>query len=355
MSNRKVKRPKKRSTNTAFVPLLNVWRKQYQVLAQYLRSEDAKDLELYQQCQQRWVKSVQKSFASQKLNAILNSSPFSDQKEKSYCVRDAINVCSDWQSKGKHIRVWGVSVTGSVGHLLAVARSGNDLANSVHQTIGSPVAFVGAFPLHVACLLSPQAVGDISEFACTQLFDDNNVVVPEQQEKLLKQLEPYLFQSHCDLEKIATATDTAMGTMVLTFVSVENSDAPLIYNGRIGSDQSNTWSTCVNQWKVHNETAQVFFTIPEQWTRSVVLGLKTYTDFIWGMNARMDNKSEKVLDVERVFVEYLDNSIVLDAHTSNEYFATVHLPTETTMWPLHIALDDLQERGIRFLSKTETP
>lgn len=355
MSNRKTNRSKKRSTNTAFVPLLNVWRKQYHVLAQYLRSEDAKDLELYQQCQQRWVKSVQKSFASQKLNTVLNSSPFTDQKEKSYCVRDAINVCSDWQYKGKRIRLWGVSVTGSVGHLLAVARSGNDLANGVHQTIGSPVAFVGAFPLHIACLLSPQAVGDISEFASTALFDDNSEVIAEQQEKLLKQLEPYLFQSHCDLEKIATAADTSMGTMVLTFVSVEKADSTSIYNGRISAEQSNVWSACVNQWKDSNETAQVFFTIPEQWTRSVVLGLKTYTDFIWGMNARMDNKIEKVLDVDRVFVEYLDNGIVLDAHTSNGYFATAHLPTETTMWPLHIALDDFQERGIRLLSKTETP
>lgn len=351
-SKRKTKRSQNRSS--AFMPLLNVWRKQYQVLAQYLHSEDAKDLEIYNQCHTRWIKNVQNNFASQKLNTVLNNSAFSDQKEKSYCVRDAINVCSDWTHKGKHIRLWGVSVTGTVGHLLAVARSGNDLADSVHQTIQSPVAFVGAFPMHIACVLSPQAIGDMSTFACTGLFDNNNMVVAEQQEKLLKQLEPYLFQSHCDLEKIANASDTSMGTMVLTFASVETSDASPLYNGRMNAEQSNIWSSCINQWKEKNETPHVFFTIPEQWTRSVVLGLKTYTDFIWGMNARVDNKVEKVLDIDRVFVQYLENAIVLDAHTRNEYFATVHLPPETTMWPLRIAFDDFQERGIRFLSKDES-
>lgn len=339
-----------KKTNSGFVPLVQTWRKQYQVLAQYLRTEDPKDLKVYQECQKRWVKNAKKVFAGQNINTVLNGSTFANQKEKSYCVRDAINVCSDLGGT-KAIRLWGVSVTGSVAHLLAVARSGNDLASCVSQTIDAPVAFTGAFPLHVASLLSPQAIGDISKFAATSLFDDNNAVISEQQNTLLKNLEPYLFQSHCDLEKIASASDTSMGTIILTFASVDAQEKSALYEGKINAKQSEAWSLGVANWKKENEIAQVFFTIPEQWSRCVVLGLKTYIDFIWGMNARIDNKPQKVLDVDRVFVEYLEKEIVLDAHTPEGFFATVRLPVETTMWPLLICLDDLQDRGIRLLDK----
>lgn len=352
----KHKRDKKRSTakNSAFLPLLQTWRKQYEVLAQYFESGDQKDLQLYKQCHQRWITHVKKAYANNNLNTLLNNSTFSEQKEKSYCVRDAINVCSDWSKSNKHTRLWGVTVTGSVGHLLAATRTGNEIADMVAQTIDAPVAFVGAFPMHIACLLSPQAIGDISEFASTSLFDDNNVVIPDAQQKLLKRLEPYLFQSHCDLEKISNQSATAMGTVILTFASVEQPEPLQLYEGKVHSQQSQMWSEQIAQWKSHQEIHQLFFTLPEQWSRSLSLGVKTYMDFVWAMNARMDNRTSKVLDIDRVFVDYQKNAIVLDAHTPEGYFATVELPVETTMWPLHICLDDLQERDIRLLSNRHT-
>lgn len=349
----KQKRDKKRTTtkSSVFVPLLQTWRKQYEVLAQYFQSGEQKDLQLYNQCQQRWVTHVKKAYTNHNLNTLLNNSAFSDQKEKSYCVRDAINVCSDWSKRNTHIRLWGVTVTGSVGHLLAATRTGNDIAQMVGQTIDAPVAFVGAFPMHIACVLSPQAVGDISEFASTSLFDENHTMIPDAQQKLLKQLEPYLFQSHCDLEKISNQSESAMGTVVLTFASVEQSEPSKLYEGKISPQQSEIWSQHIAQWKNSHEIQSLFFTIPEQWSRSLSLGVKTYVDFVWGMNARMDNKTCKVLDIDRVFVDYQKDAIVLDAHTPEGYFASVELPVETTMWPLHICLDDLQERGIRLMSK----
>lgn len=349
----KHKRGKTRSASkkTTFVPLLQTWRKQYEVLAQYFERGEEKDLQLYKQCQQRWVTHVKKTYTNNNLNMLLNNSPFSEQKEKSYCVRDAINVCSDWSKHNKHVRLWGVTVTGSVGHLLAATRTGNEIAHMVGQTLDSPVAFVGAFPMHIACLLSPQAVGDISEFACAYLFDENNVVIPDGQQKLLKQLEPYLFQSHCDLEKISSQSANSMGTVILTFASVEQSEPLKLYEGKVNLQQSQLWSEQIAQWKSRQEIHQLFFTIPEQWSRSLTLGVRTYMDFVWAMNARMDNKTSKVLDIDRVFVDYQHDKIVLDAHTPEGYFASVELPVETTMWPLYICLDDLQERDIRLLSK----
>lgn len=351
----KSKRDKKRATVKAdpFIPLVQTWRKQYEALSQYFQSNADKDLQLYNQCQQRWVRNVKNAHGKNTLNTLLNNSLFSAQKEKSYCVRDAINVCSDWSNKNQHVRLWGVTVTGSVGHLLAATRTANEIAHMVGHTIEAPVAFVGAFPMHVACLLSPQAIGDITKFSSSSLFDENNVVVWENQEKLLKQLEPYLFQTHCDLEKIATHSATAMGTMILTFASLETATPLKLYEGNLNSSQSQAWSEGVAQWKERQEIPQLFFTVPEQWSRSLTLGVKTYIDFVWGMNARMDNKPQKVLDVDRVFVDYQDDKIVLDAHTPDGYFASVELPVETTMWPLHICLDDLQERGIRLLPKQE--
>lgn len=352
-NHRKSKRDKKRSTlkSPSFVPLAQTWRKQYQVLSEYFQSNEDKDLELYNQCQQRWIKNVKKAYSNNTLNILLNNSNFSSQKEKSYCVRDAINVCSDWSKKDQHVRLWGVTITGSVGHLLAATRTANEIAQMVSQTVEAPVAFVGAFPMHIACLLSPQAIGDISDFSCTSLFDENHNVVLEAQEKLLKNLEPYLFQTHCDLEKIANHSATAMGTMILTFASLDGADHLKLYEGNLSASQSQTWSQSVLQWKDRQEVPQLFFTVPEQWSRSLNLGIKTYIDFVWGMNARMDNKLQKVLDIDRVFVDYQDDKIVLDAHTPEGYFASVELPVETTMWPLHICLDDLQEREIRLLSK----
>lgn len=349
----KSKRDKKRSAPKAspFVPLVQTWRKQYEVLSEYFQSNDDKDLQLYNQCQQRWIKNVKKAYDNNNLNTLLNNSLFSAQKEKSYCVRDAINVCSDWSNKNQHVRLWGVTVTGSVGHLLAATRTANEIAQMVSQTIEAPVAFVGAFPMHIACLLSPQAMGDISKSSCESLFDENHNVVVEAQEKLLKQLEPYLFQTHCDLEKIASQSATAMGTMILTFASLEDKAPLKLYLGDLNASQSQTWSQGVLNWKERQEIPQLFFTVPEQWSRSLNLGVKTYIDFVWAMNARMDNKPQKVLDIDRVFVDYQEDKIVLDAHTPEGYFASVELPVETTMWPLHICLDDLQERDIRLLSK----
>lgn len=343
------KTPKRASS---FVPLVNVWRKQYEILANHLRAPSEKSEQAYLQAHQRWNNHVRAAVNSHKINDVMGEQKFADQREKSYCVQDILNVCIEKTQRNHTYRLWGLPITGLLPQLLAAVRSGDEFAKILQQMINAPVAFMGAVPSHIACVLSPQAMADLTTFA-PQLFTSQGEVNGEEQKALFKIMEPYVFQSHCDLEKVAQSPDSAMGTIVCLFVSSSTQETPPLFDGQVSVEMDHHWNSAVQQWKEENQASQLFFSKPERLTRSIVLGAQTLLDFTWGMNARASGNTQSVLTVERVFVDYQPNQILLTAYTEESFYASAALPIETTMWPLHLILDNLADRGVRLLNQKD--
>lgn len=342
----------KNKKSTTFAPLLQTWRKQYDALYKYIQSSESADKEHYLDVKKRWENNVNRLTKSNTLNTICDRQQFKNQKEKSYFIRDAINVCSQWSDETHTYSLWGVSVLGSAGHLLAASRAGEVYAKWIEKMLdnGSVATSLGGIPLHVAAVFSPQAVRDTLR-ASVNVFTTDGVDY-EKRTQWVASLEPYLFQTHCDLGKMSTSEkqEGNVGSMILTFVVKtpisESLNNIALWDGRVNSTQNTIWNEASRKWATDNDV-RLLVTVPEQWSRSVLLGATNFMDFVWGMNAQIDGKIDKVFDISRVFVEFKKDHIGLNAFTEeNGFFASVELPKELTMWPLLCVFDALENRNI---------
>lgn len=341
----KKRRDNKKSTNHRFPSLLSAWRKKYEAFTAYLADGSEAQHQKALAATHSWTKSVRHHARSKTLNTAIDAQPCSNQREKSYVVRDALDVVGEWEivseSGTRVVRLWAIPLTAPVSQLLAIHRQGDALASLVGEMSDTTAVFLTSIPAHIACVVTPQALADLGFAARTALAD------PAVVEEVRKTLEPYAMPSHCNLDNAQS-----IGTAVALVASVDSHIALPAFAGKYTPAQSQVWSAGLEQLKGATGADSVFASAPRQWTRGVVLALLTWTDFSWGVNARVAQTERKVIDISKVWVEFQPHGIALNAFADSEAFSTTTLPVEVTVWPWYSMMDAWEERGITLLQNT---
>lgn len=369
MSKPKNKNNAKNQKNS--IPLINVWRNQYEYMRKFIETNDEKDLEKLNRTKNNWESRISKYAYEKKANQILNGMMFVSQSEKSQCVRDALNVCSIWKSKNTNntTKLWGVSSTGELSSLVAFSRSGNEIADKIGEIINKKTVFVGSIPLHITSIMTPDFFAELSHKYNNEVFVNGEVNL-EKHNEIKESLKNYFFENHVNLEQIAknkeineSGEDSIFNaaTVVMLFVSVEensiidqNDPKLRMFLGSYNKEQRDAWVNYISDWKENNSQHTLFVTFPEMFTRSIILGLNNYIDLSWGSYIKYNNLNLTLADINTVWVDYQENNIVLDAFAGDQSVGSATVQPELVYWPFHIVMNLLEDRGIKFLKKEKS-